>query len=61
GEPREVLPEYVISNEIDLVILGSMSRTGISGFVMGNTAESMINQLECSVMTLKPDSFKPPV
>ncbi|MCO7023578.1 universal stress protein [Vibrio paracholerae] len=55
------MPEYVISNEIDLVILGSMSRTGISGFVMGNTAESMINQLECSVMTLKPDSFKPPV
>jgi len=61
GEPRDVLPKYVSSNEIDLVILGSMSRAGISGFVMGNTAESMINQLGCSVITLKPDSFKSPV
>lgn len=58
GETRQVLPQYVSDNGIDLVILGSMSRTGISGFVMGNTAESMINQLNCSVITMKPDSFK---
>lgn len=58
GETRQVLPQYVSDNGIDLVILGSMSRTGISGFVMGNTAESMINQLSCSVITMKPDSFK---
>ncbi len=61
GEPKEVLPQYVTDNDVDLVILGSMSRTGISGFVMGNTAESMINQLCCSVITLKPDSFKSPI
>lgn len=58
GETRQVLPQYVSDNGVDLVILGSMSRTGISGFVMGNTAESMINQLNCSVITMKPDSFK---
>ncbi len=61
GEPREILPQYVVDKNVDLVILGSMSRTGISGFVMGNTAESMINQLGCSVITLKPDSFRSPI
>lgn len=61
GDTKEVLPKYVTDNKVDLVILGSMSRTGISGFVMGNTAESMINQLDCSVITVKPDSFHSPV
>lgn len=61
GETREVFPQYVVDNDMDLVIMGSMSRSGISGFVLGNTAESMINQLDCSVITLKPDSFKSPV
>ncbi|MDO6498695.1 universal stress protein [Photobacterium sanguinicancri] len=61
GETREVLPEYVVNSDIDLVILGSLSREGIAGFLMGNTAESILNQLDCSVVTLKPDSFKSPV
>ncbi|UUM32507.1 universal stress protein [Vibrio japonicus] len=61
GEARDVLPKYVNENGVDLVILGSMSRTGIAGFVMGNTAESMLNTLNCSVLTLKPDTFESPV
>ncbi|OAJ94928.1 universal stress protein [Vibrio bivalvicida] len=61
GETREVFPKYVADYKMDLVILGSMSRSGISGFVLGNTAEAMINQLDCSVITLKPDTFSSPV
>ncbi|MGD8231606.1 universal stress protein [Vibrio sp. TRT 1302] len=61
GETREIFPQYIADNSIDLVVMGSMSRSGISGFVLGNTAEEMINQLNCSVITLKPDSFKSPI
>ncbi|MCG9752187.1 universal stress protein [Vibrio brasiliensis] len=61
GETREVFPQYVTDNKMDLVVMGSMSRSGISGFVLGNTAEDMLNKLDCSVITLKPDSFKSPV
>ncbi|OAN11146.1 universal stress protein [Photobacterium jeanii] len=61
GETRAVLPEYVVNHQVDLVILGSLSRTGVAGFLMGNTAESVLNQLDCSVITLKPDSFQSPV
>ncbi|MCG9575291.1 universal stress protein [Vibrio tubiashii] len=61
GETREVFPQYVADEDIDLVILGSMSRTGIAGFVLGNTAEAMVSQLDCSVVTLKPDTFASPV
>ncbi|MCJ2376961.1 universal stress protein [Vibrio sp. ZSDZ34] len=61
GETRDVLPQFISDSQANLVILGSMSRSGIAGFVMGNTAESMINKLECSVITIKPDTFESPI
>lgn len=61
GEPQEVLPDFVASQNIDLVVMGSLSRTGVAGFLMGNRAEYMLDALQCSVITLKPDDFCSPV
>ncbi|MGR5142031.1 universal stress protein [Photobacterium sp. DNB23_23_1] len=61
GETRQILPKFVNKEGIDLVVLGSLSRTGVAGFFMGNTAESLLNDINCSVITLKPDDFKSPV
>lgn len=61
GVPKQILPDYVNNNDIDVVIMGTVSRTGIAGLVMGNTAERMLDKIECSVITLKPDDFESPV
>lgn len=61
GSAKTVLPEYINNHDIDLVIMGSLSRTGIAGFVMGNTAEFMLDKIQCSVLTLKPDRFHSPL
>lgn len=61
GDAKEVLPDFVRKEGIDLVIMGSVSRTGIAGFLMGNTAEYMLDDLQCSVITLKPKGFRSPV
>ncbi|UTV30805.1 universal stress protein [Photobacterium atrarenae] len=61
GEAKAVIPRFVTEQAIDMVIMGSLSRTGIAGFLMGNTAESMLDKLTCSVLTLKPDAFRSPV
>lgn len=61
GEPKSVIPRFVIDNKIDMVIMGSLERTGIAGFLMGHTAESMLDKLPCPVITLKPDEFHSPV
>ena len=45
----------------DLVVLGSVSRGGIAGLLIGNTAEKVLERVECSVLTVKPDGFKTPV
>ena len=38
----------------DLAILGSVARTGIPGFLVGNTAERILGRLDCSLLVIKP-------
>lgn len=61
GDPGERIPELVVKQNIDLLVMGSVCRTGISGFLIGNTAEEVLNQVDCSVLTLKPEGFVTPV
>lgn len=61
GAPRDVIPEYAESLDVDLVVLGTVARTGIKGLFMGNTAETILNRLSCSVLAIKPPGFVTPV
>lgn len=45
----------------DLLVMGTVSRTGIAGLMMGSTAEDLLGHVPCSLLTLKPDSFVSPV
>jgi nucleotide-binding universal stress UspA family protein len=61
GPPQYVVAELARELEVDLVVMGTVARTGIDGFFMGNTAESILAQLDCSVLTIKPPGFTSPV
>lgn len=61
GQPDAVLPELVRKLAVDLLVMGTVGRTGIPGFFMGNTAERIITQVDCAVLTLKPAGFVSPV
>jgi nucleotide-binding universal stress UspA family protein len=37
---------------VDLVVKGTIARTGISGLIIGNTAGSILDQLTCSVLAI---------
>jgi nucleotide-binding universal stress UspA family protein len=50
-----------MEQDIDLLVMGTVCRTGISGFLIGNTAEEVLNQIDCSVLTVKPEGFVTPV
>lgn len=60
GEPEDVIPEYVVAEGIDLVVIGSVARRGIAGFLIGNTAERVLPRLPCSVLVVKPGESAPP-
>ena len=61
GDARNVIPELARELHADLVVMGTVARTGISGLLIGNTAESILDQLECSVLAVKPPGFVSPV
>lgn len=61
GWARKEVPLLAKRIEADLVVMGTVGRTGIPGIVMGNTAEAILSQLDSSVLAIKPPGFKTPV
>ncbi len=61
GAPRDVVPAVANELKTDLVVMGTVSRTGIPGLLIGNTAEVILSNLECSVLAVKPAGFVTPV
>lgn len=61
GEPGEVIPDLVRTLGIDLLVMGTICRAGLVGFIIGNTAERVLDTVDCSVLTVKPEGFVSPV
>jgi nucleotide-binding universal stress UspA family protein len=61
GWPDEAIPAYAREKDIDLIVMGTVCRTGIPGFFIGNTAEKILHRVDCSVLAVKPDGFQTPV
>ena len=47
--------------DVDLVVMGTVGRTGLKGLIMGNTAETILRSVRCSVLAVKPEGFVTPV
>jgi nucleotide-binding universal stress UspA family protein len=61
GEAERLIPELAKAREVELIVMGTVCRTGLAGFLIGNTAEKVLRQVDCSVLTIKPDGFITPV
>jgi nucleotide-binding universal stress UspA family protein len=61
GYPETVVPQLAHSIKADLTVMGSVGTVGIPGLLLGTTAEQILNQLEGSVLTVKPEGFECPV
>lgn len=61
GGPADVIADFAKTHDIDLIVMGTIARTGIPGLFIGNTAESILQRVDCSVLAVKPDGFVSPV
>jgi universal stress protein E len=57
GWANQEVPALAKEIGADLVVMGTVARTGVPGFILGNTAETILNRLECSVVAIKPPGF----
>jgi nucleotide-binding universal stress UspA family protein len=61
GSARKEIPALARRLQVDCIVMGTVARTGIRGFIMGNTAETILGQIDCSVLAIKPPGFVTPV
>lgn len=61
GTPEVVIPTYINDNNIDILVMGSVSKLGVRGHFIGNTAENIIQNINCTLVTKKPRGFIAPV
>lgn len=61
GYAIQVVPALARDVGADLVIMGTVGRSGVAGLFMGNTAENILAQLDCSVLAIRPPGFETPV
>ncbi|MCE0723225.1 MULTISPECIES: universal stress protein [Legionella] len=61
GQPEELIPSIIAQKKFDILVMGTLARTGILGFIIGNTAENILQKISCSLLALKPPGFVSPV
>ncbi|TWT82443.1 Universal stress protein E [Planctomycetes bacterium CA13] len=61
GNPSKIIEAVSQKVEADLVVMGTVCRTGAASFLIGNTAESLLEHVTCSVLALKPEGFVSPI
>ncbi len=61
GLPEDVIPATAERLNAAMVILGTTGRTGLSAVFIGNTAEHVIDKINCDVLALKPKGYISPL
>jgi len=58
GGTRHLLMALTEQLRADAVVMGAISRSGLRGLFLGNTAEDVLDRLHCDLLIVKPEGFK---
>lgn len=61
GWPRNAIPEAATRLNADLLVMGTVARTGMPGLIIGNTAEDVLNNVRIPVVAVKPPGYASPL
>lgn len=61
GRSEALIREAISELNVDVLVMGSVARSGIPGLLIGNKAEKLLTTIDCTVLTIKPDGFISPV
>lgn len=56
GVPYQVINSTAKKLGVGLIVMGSVGRRGISGLLIGNTAEKILHTSDCSLLVVKPEA-----
>jgi nucleotide-binding universal stress UspA family protein len=58
GSPFRKIIETTEAEEVDLIVMATHGRTGLSHLVMGSVAERVVRTAPCPVLTIRPSAEK---
>ena len=61
GLPEDVIPRLAKELDAELIVIGTVGRQGLSAALIGNTAEHVIDNVECDLLAVKPNNFECPI
>ena len=61
GFVMDVIEKVVRATGAQMLVMGAISRSGLKGLLIGNTAERMLDRLLCDLLIVKPSDFRHPV
>ena len=54
GIPSQVITDYAHEHAIDMIVMGTHGRTGLSHFALGSVAERVVRSSACPVLVVGP-------
>lgn len=54
GFPEESIPEFIIERDVDLLVMGAVSRSNLEHALIGNTAERVLEAVQTDLLVIKP-------
>lgn len=58
GSPKVEIIRYAREADIDLIVLSTHGRTGLSHVMLGSVAESVVRTAPCPVLTVRPEGHQ---
>jgi nucleotide-binding universal stress UspA family protein len=58
GRASSAIIEYAESNAIDIIVIATHGRTGLEHLIFGSTAERVVRESPCPVLTVRPPQQK---
>lgn len=58
GSTRERIVEITTELRSDVVVMGAVSRRGLERLFLGNTAEAVLEKVQCDLLIVKPAGFE---
>ena len=58
GHAVTIITKAAEQYQVDMIVMGTHGRTGLSHMLLGSVAEGVVRQASCSVLTIRPEAFQ---
>ena len=59
GKPSKEIVQYATDHEIDMIVVGAHGQSGLTHFLIGSVAESVVRHAPCPVLTVRHRTLPP--